>query len=187
MILQVDDAIAKRDCARLIEVYRHYARRAEHRDYCGNAVIYLRDLYDVEPAIGILQSLAQECAATIGRRFDLSRRIFPETVVLTRLARGGYHVRHADNCRQDDEGRWVPNHTPNRHISAVYYLNGDFEGGEIVFEKHDLVIKPHRGLLVAFPSNRRYIHEVRAVRSGYRYTLALWFTRTRKFALLGFA
>src|SRR5207244_2772741 len=102
------------------------------------------------------------------------RALRAETVLLARLGPGGRHRRHADNCRQNARGEWEPNHTPKRAVTAIHYLNEDFEGGELVFEQHNLVIKPTRGLLLIFPSDQHHVHEVRSVRAGHRYTLPIW-------------
>jgi predicted 2-oxoglutarate/Fe(II)-dependent dioxygenase YbiX len=68
-------------------------------------------------------------------------------------------------------------------VSAIYYLNEAFEGGEIVFELQQLVVEPRRGLLLAFPSDADHVHEILPVRSGVRYTMAIWFTKQQRFAL----
>jgi hypothetical protein len=64
-------------------------------------------------------------------------------------------------------------------------LNDEFEGGEIVFDRAQLVVKPHRGLLLAFPSDADHVHEILPVRSGIRYTMPIWFTKQQRFALAG--
>jgi predicted 2-oxoglutarate/Fe(II)-dependent dioxygenase YbiX len=75
-------------------------------------------------------------------------------------------------------------HYVRRRVSAVLFLNAeDYTGGELTF--HGLIpdepwrlcplpLEPEPGLLVAFPSALR--HEVRPVRSGWRYTAVAWFT-----------
>jgi len=72
-------------------------------------------------------------------------------------------------------------------VTAIYYLSDDFEGGEIVFHRQRLLIDPRRRLLLAFPSNAEHEHEARAVRSGVRYTMPIWFTRQLRFALADFS
>lgn len=59
---------------------------------------------------------------------------------------------------------------PYRSITVIVYLNDDFEGGEIYFNKQDLLIKPEPGLVVIFPSNRNFTHEVRPITSGMRFS-----------------
>jgi prolyl 4-hydroxylase len=99
------------------------------------------------------------------------------------MGAGGHHSRHADNCRQNEQGDWVANHTPHRDVSAIYYLNEEFDGGEIVFERQQLTVKPRRGLLLAFPSDAEHVHEVLPVRSGVRFTMPIWLTKQACFAL----
>jgi predicted 2-oxoglutarate/Fe(II)-dependent dioxygenase YbiX len=77
----------------------------------------------------------------------------------------------------------MPNHTPQRDASAIYYLNDAFEGGEIAFDRESVVVQPRRGLLLAFPSDGDHVHEVFPVRSGVRYTMPIWFTKQKAFAL----
>ena len=71
----------------------------------------------------------------------------------------------------DDLGYVTDNHLP-----TLVYLNDDYEGGELGFATHGLVIKPKKGDLIMFPGNMHYAHEVFEVLSGTRYTLPIWFT-----------
>jgi predicted 2-oxoglutarate/Fe(II)-dependent dioxygenase YbiX len=114
---------------------------------------------------------------------ELEESLYPETVVIAAIGPGGHHIRHADNCQQNENGEWVPNHTPNRAVSAIYYLNETFEGGEIVFDRESLAVKPRQGLLLAFPSDGRHVHEVLPVRSGVRYTMPIWFTKQESLSM----
>jgi|688.fasta_scaffold36939_4 hypothetical protein len=54
--------------------------------------------------------------------------------------------------------------------SALIYLNDDYEGGELCFPLHGIEIKPKPGTLIMFPGNCMYLHEVKEVVSGHRYT-----------------
>jgi predicted 2-oxoglutarate/Fe(II)-dependent dioxygenase YbiX len=54
--------------------------------------------------------------------------------------------------------------------SALIYLNDDYEGGELCFPLHGIEIKPKPGTLIMFPGNCMYLHEVKKVLSGHRYT-----------------
>ena len=91
------------------------------------------------------------------------------------LLAGDSHIAHADNERRED-GRWVPNHTPQRDYTGIAYLNDDFTGGELVFPELDIVIARRPSLLVGFPSNHEFVHAVPNVLSGKRYSLLVWFT-----------
>lgn len=63
----------------------------------------------------------------------------------------------------------------NNHIATLIYLNNDYSGGEITFPEHDLLIKPNLGDLIIFPGNINYMHEVKEIQSGIRYTSPNWF------------
>ncbi len=86
---------------------------------------------------------------------------------------GGHYVVHADadNWHQD-ESQWK--RALDRDLSILIYLNDDFEGGEIAFPNFGVQFRPKRGLLIAFPSDRRYIHTARTVTSGTRYAIVSW-------------
>lgn len=64
----------------------------------------------------------------------------------------------------------------NNHLPTLIYLNDDYEGGELGFATHDMIIKPKKGDLIMFPGNLHYAHEVFEVLSGTRYTVPIWFT-----------
>mgnify|MGYP000379967471 FL=1 len=65
------------------------------------------------------------------------------------------------------------------NYSSVFYLNDDYDGGELFFPEFDLTIKPKLGDLITFPTNSMYMHAVKEVKSGTRYTIALsWFRKT---------
>jgi predicted 2-oxoglutarate/Fe(II)-dependent dioxygenase YbiX len=76
---------------------------------------------------------------------------------------------------------------PSRDVSAICYLNDEFDGGEIVFERAQMTVKPRRGLLLAFPSDADHVHEVLPVRRGVRYTMPIWFTQTAVLCADGFS
>jgi predicted 2-oxoglutarate/Fe(II)-dependent dioxygenase YbiX len=61
-----------------------------------------------------------------------------------------------------------------RAVSAICYLNGDFEGGEIEFPNFKVKIKPEPGMLILFPSNYAYSHVAHPVTAGTKYALVTW-------------
>lgn len=78
--------------------------------------------------------------------------------------RGGQeYTAHADGTTID-----------GRAISAIVYLNNDFEGGEVEFVNFGIKIKPEPGMLLLFPSNYPYKHIAHPVTSGTKYALVTW-------------
>lgn len=63
--------------------------------------------------------------------------------------------------------------------SMVLYLNDDYEGGELWFPNHDIIIKPKPGSLAIFPSYEPYLHASKAIISGSKYMCpAFWMKET---------
>jgi hypothetical protein len=56
-------------------------------------------------------------------------------------------------------------------LSSVGYLNDDYEGGELYFNKLGVGIKPEAGDLVLFPSAFIYSHTAMPVKSGMKYSV----------------
>lgn len=61
-----------------------------------------------------------------------------------------------------------------RRISLTYYLNDDYEGGDVEFNRHGLRFKAKKNDLLIFPSNFMYNHQVYPVTDGLRYVVVQW-------------
>jgi 2OG-Fe(II) oxygenase superfamily len=179
----VADAVGAEDCRRLMTMYDRHVHLTTVMDQTGHPVVYWPLFRDPAYAAEIVPRLVGEFLCKIGSQLRFAEPLYTETVILAAMGTGGRHNRHADICRQNEQGDWVANHTPQRDVSAIYYINDEFEGGEIVFELQQLVVKPGRGLLLAFPSGADHVHEILPVRSGVRYTTPIWFAKQQGFAL----
>jgi hypothetical protein len=110
--------------------------------------------------------------------------IWPNLTLLSEMRRGDRHPLHADAERETAHG-WVPNHTSWRTHLGILYLSTsgiDCEGGILRLPAADLTIEPRTGRFVAFPSGRRYVHEVTAVETGSRRSLAIWLTPDSRYS-----
>jgi hypothetical protein len=81
---------------------------------------------------------------------------------------------HAD--KQTNDGK--PNPFPTYDINSLFYYNDNFEGGELYYPDHDLIVIPKPGLAVAHPGDINYLHGVKPVISGERYTTPSFYTIT---------
>jgi len=99
-----------------------------------------------------------------------------EPLQLLHYGSGGHYIPHVDaeTLYTDEDGLELWEKTLDRDISVVYFLNDDFDGGELFFPNLDLLIKPVAGTLVCFPSDHNYIHGVKPVTSGRRYSVVTW-------------
>ena len=73
-------------------------------------------------------------------------------------------------------------HSPNnvRTVSAIVYLNDNYDGGELHFPRLDgLTIKPEAGDVIVFPSTFLYQHESKPILRGNKYSVVA-FTDYRK-------
>lgn len=82
---------------------------------------------------------------------------------ILKYGKDNYFVNHYDDAKQ------YP-----RTMSMSFYLNDDYEGGEIEFSRFDLQIKPKANQAIFFPSNYVYNHTVHPVTSGTRYAVVGW-------------
>ena len=64
------------------------------------------------------------------------------------------------------------------HLASVYYVNDDYDGGEISFPDHGIKIKPKANSLIIFPGNEDYKHETLKVVGNSRYTSTMFFQFT---------
>lgn len=93
---------------------------------------------------------------------------FANTFYSPQLLRYGKGQRFQNHV--DDHGDAV------RRVSLTYYLNDEYEGGDVEFDKFNLKIKAKKNQLLLFPSNFMYSHEVYPVTEGLRYTVVQWIT-----------
>ena len=86
---------------------------------------------------------------------------------INKYGTGGFMSEHTDNIHHSHGQQWgYP------HVSALLYLNDDYEGGEFVVA--DKEIKPNKGSSVVFPSNFMYPHEAKEVTEGTRWSIVAW-------------
>ena len=101
---------------------------------------------------------------------------------------GDFFVAHQD---RNDSDPTAPAWVRSRQVSVSILLNDErggpdgqaYRGGALVFLGHRgdrpgtgfaIPLEPEEGMLIAFPSD--WIHEVRPVTSGRRYSIVTWFS-----------
>lgn len=62
-----------------------------------------------------------------------------------------------------------------RRVSTVFYINDDYEGGEISFPFLNITIKPKANQFLIFPSAYLFVHKIEEVK------------KSRRLAIVGFA
>ncbi len=95
----------------------------------------------------------------------------------------GHFSAHTDNAYWGPEGEFIFTY-PKRIFTSLLYLNEGYEGGELILntvvddQNQPITIIPKRGMLVLFPADLRFIHEVKPMISGTRYSVVGWYNAT---------
>ena len=86
---------------------------------------------------------------------------------LNKYSEGGFMSRHLDNIHHSHGQQYgYP------QVSALLFLNDDYEGGEFIVAKE--VYKTSKGSAIIFPSNFMFPHEVTTIRKGVRWSVVTW-------------
>ena len=84
---------------------------------------------------------------------------------------GSWAEPHSDSSELDG----TPNAWQMNKYACILYLNDAYTGGEIYFPQHDIDIAPGAASLVVFEGSHEFLHGVRKINSGDRFTiLAFW-------------
>lgn len=106
-----------------------------------------------------------------------------QEIQITKYSTGGFYKAHYDAFLDHQEiGK------KQRLISAIIYLNDDFNGGETTFDRLKLSILPRRGKLIIFCNcigETNYIHpnslhSSEKVTKGQKFVATLWFSSESK-------
>jgi len=83
---------------------------------------------------------------------------------------------HADKEFHSGIEAGRPNDFPHYDIAGLFYFNDDYEGGELYFPVQGIEFQPKAGAAYFFPGDRNYVHGVRPVKSGNRFTSPFFWT-----------
>jgi Rps23 Pro-64 3,4-dihydroxylase Tpa1-like proline 4-hydroxylase len=80
-----------------------------------------------------------------------------------------------------DKGHFFNSHIDDgfgftRTVSAVIFANDNYSGGELVFDRLNVTIKPVFGDMLIFPSSYPFAHSVKPIVDGVKYSIVNWYT-----------
>lgn len=121
----------------------------------------LRSAYATEPC-SILNKFIQDKIDPIVDKYAKEKNIEfnDKDYQLARYKEGQFFKEHVDATEE------FP-----RKISVLLYLNDEYTGGEILFTKKNIKIKPKKNTLLVFPSTDEYAHSAEPVISGTKYVV----------------
>ena len=88
-----------------------------------------------------------------------------------KYVKGGHYIFHHDDCANNP-----------RTFSCIYFVNDDYEGGELCFSTlgssankiPHLTVSPQANSLIIFPSSFLSQHRINPVIKGERYSIISW-------------
>jgi hypothetical protein len=124
----------------------------------------------------VLNNIVTRMQKTIENFFSV--KVIPTGPCVVKWPPGSRQEPHADKEMHEGPDSGKPNAFPWYDIGTVFYLNDDYEGGELYFPLQGIEFKPKPGAAYFFPGDKNYIHGVRPILSGTRYTLPYFWTVT---------
>lgn len=139
---------------------RRFVRAEEFEDHPGNSK------YIIETLVNAMYNTANKYAEIMGIE---SNPMLGKNFVINKYATGEEMGSHVDWNEKNSQLEY----------SFVFYLNDDYEGGEIYWPNHDIVLKPKAGSVVIFPSKEPYQHAVKKVITGNKIFIPhFWYTNS---------
>jgi hypothetical protein len=143
--------------------------------YWENRVATADTLASVDPkAVEIIVGMQQRLKVEVDKFLQVDA--WPTSPAVVRWLPGQFQNPHADKELHEGENRGKPNDFPYYDIAGLFYLNDDYEGGELYFPNQGIQFKPKRGAAYFFPGDMNYIHGVTEVKSGIRYVSPFFWT-----------
>jgi hypothetical protein len=118
--------------------------------------------------VPIITGLVQRLKPIVEDFFQVKAQPTGQTIV--KWLPGQYQHPHADKELHEGPDAGKPNDFPNYDIASLFYINDDYEGGELYFPNQGIQFKPKRGAAYFFPGDKEYIHGVTEVKTSLRYT-----------------
>ena len=132
---------------------------------------YIKPLLNIVPSMtevhwtNLLTNRFNECYSKYLHKFSPQSHVAIQDIQILKYEKGGFYEWHVDHCTQI-----------SRTLSAIYILNNDYEGGNLCFKFGDeekvMDVVPNR--IIVWPSNFMYLHTVKPVTKGTRYSIVSW-------------
>jgi predicted 2-oxoglutarate/Fe(II)-dependent dioxygenase YbiX len=161
-IIVIEDFLSESECRKIINEVNAMAERARWIASGGDIVSY-----DSSPTLR--QVISERLIQKASERNSLPIREFRS--YLRKYEPGSIVTTHAD-CSDKGENDGLNGIT----YSALIYLNDDYCGGELNFDRIGVSMRPMAGQLIMFPSSWDYAHSVTPITDGFKYMSAVFFT-----------
>lgn len=132
-------------------------------------VATLHTLQKADPnIIFIINGLFDRLKIKVDKFYNVNAKATSPAIV--RWNPGNRQEPHADKELHEGPDAGKPNAFPYYDIASIFYINDNYEGGELYFPLQGIEFKPKARAAYFFPGDKNYIHGVRPVLNGTRYT-----------------
>jgi hypothetical protein len=143
--------------------------------YWANRVATYPTIKKINPEIPkIIEGMVARLKLEVDAFFSVDAQ--PTSPAMVRWLPGQLQMPHADKELHTGPDAGKPNDFPYYDIAGLFYINDDYEGGELYFPNQDIKFKPKAGAAYFFPGDMNYIHGVTEIKSGIRYTVPFFWT-----------
>lgn len=143
--------------------------------YWANRVATYPTIQKTNPAIPeIIEGMVQRLKIQVDKFFSVDA--LPTSPAMVRWLPGQLQMPHADKELHTGPDAGKPNDFPHYDIAGLFYINDDYEGGELYFPNQGIQFKPKAGAAYFFPGDMNYIHGVTEIKTGIRYTVPFFWT-----------
>jgi hypothetical protein len=124
--------------------------------------------------VSVIDKLVARLKIEVDSFFNVDAQ--PTSPAIVRWLPGQLQMPHADKELHDGPDEGKPNDFPWYDIAGLFYLNDDYEGGELYFPLQNIEFKPKPGGAYFFPGDKNFIHGVKEIKSGTRYVIPFFWT-----------
>jgi len=143
--------------------------------YWANRVATYPTIEKTDPSIiRVIEGMVKRLKKEVDVFFNIDA--LPTSPAMVRWMPGQFQMPHADKELHVGDDRGKPNDFPYYDLAGLFYINDDYEGGELYFPNQGIQFKPKRGAAYFFPGDLNYIHGVTEITSGERYTCPFFWT-----------
>lgn len=100
-----------------------------------------------------------------------------ELYSIERSRPGQGYKRHSDGLILSNRYEELASGIPARDVGILGYLNQDFAGGEVLFSRQNVKIKPSLGGAIVFPACYTHPYQILPVLQGVQYIFLGWLLR----------
>lgn len=143
--------------------------------YWDNRVASRPILDEIDPKISeVINGMVERLKKEVDSFFNVDAS--PTSPAIVRWLPGYQQQPHADKELTSGPDAGKPNDFPYYDLSGLFYLNDDYEGGELYFPNQGIQFKPKPGAAYFFPGDKEFIHGVTEITSGIRYVIPFFWT-----------